>query len=45
MGSFGPNFANNFAGIAISLPIVLIPTSNVTENLCNNIKIKKDLNV
>jgi len=43
MGSFGPNYGNNFAGIAVSAAVVFIPTKKVTADLCANTSVKENL--
>jgi len=43
MGSFGPNFGINFAGIAISEPVVFIPTKKITADLCANTNVAENL--
>lgn len=43
MGSFGPNYGPNFAGIAVSAPTVFIPTKKVTADLCANTSVKENL--
>ena len=43
MGSFGPNYGPNFAGIAVSAPTVFIPTKKVTADLCANTSFKENL--
>ncbi len=43
MGSFGANFGLNFAGIAISEPVVFIPTKKITADLCANTNVAENL--
>jgi len=43
MGSFGPNFGNNFAAISTSALVIFIPTKRITADLCVNTNVKENL--
>ena len=43
MGSFGPNFGINFAAIAISELVTVIPTKKLTAKLCVRTNITEKL--
>lgn len=43
MGAYGPNYGPNFNGIAVSVPVVFIPTKKVTADLCANTNVKENL--
>ena len=43
MGAYGPNYGPNFNGIAVSAPVVFIPTKKVTADLCVKTNVTEDL--